>query len=267
MANDRAGGHLWQVDIVRLLTFTAVIAVHAIAFTQLPSGEVAAGALMLLQFGREVFFSLSVFVLVYAALGRPSSVGSFWRRRFPLVAVPYVVWTAIYAVANDVATGTPWSWGRFGTDLLWGGAEYHLYFLLVTLQLYLVFPALLWFVRRTAAWAGRVLLGVMVANLAWLAALQYVRAGPGPLAWIYSHAYELLPTYSLYILAGAYAAVHYERAHKSSPDTLAGCWQSPGERSSWPCWRTSPSCRAWRPDKRPRSSSRPRPPPAWLPSS
>jgi hypothetical protein len=51
-------GHLWQLDIVRLLSFGAVIAVHSIGFTQQPSKQVAAGAMMLLQFGRETFFAI-----------------------------------------------------------------------------------------------------------------------------------------------------------------------------------------------------------------
>jgi acyl-CoA synthetase (AMP-forming)/AMP-acid ligase II/peptidoglycan/LPS O-acetylase OafA/YrhL len=211
MPNDRAGGHLWQIDVVRLLTFTAVIAVHAIAFTELPSNQVAMGALMLLQFGREVFFTLTAFVLVYTALARPVPATSFWRRRFPLVAVPYVTWSAIYVAVNDWTGGDNWSWSHFGSDLLNGTAEYHLYFLLVTMQLYLVFPLLLRFVRWTARRAGPVLVAVAVANLAWLAVLQYLPARSGPMSWFDGRAYELLPTYAMYVLAGAYAAIHFDR--------------------------------------------------------
>ncbi len=210
MSDSRVGNHLWQVDVVRLLTFAAVIAVHTIANTQDPSGKGSAGALMLLQFGRDVFFTLTAFVLIYAAGRRPVSARPFWRRRFPLVLIPYVTWSAIYELMRN-PTSHGWSWSHFGYDLLNGTAEYHLYFLLVTLQLYLVFPLLVKFVKRTAAHAGAVLAAVTVANLAWLAALQYVPATSQPMSWIYGRAYELLPTYSMYVLAGAYAAVHFER--------------------------------------------------------
>jgi peptidoglycan/LPS O-acetylase OafA/YrhL len=201
-----AKGHLWQLDVVRLLTFSAVIAVHAIAFTELPSNAVAGGAMMLLQFGREVFFALSGFVLVYAARSRPVGAWMFWKRRVPLVALPYLVWTLIYWLATP--GGRP-GLGVLGTDLLDGNAEYHLYFLLVTLQLYLVFPWLLRFVRRTAHRAVQVLAVVGILNLAWLAALQYA---PQPGFW-WVHAYELLPSYALCVLGGCYAAVHFERLH------------------------------------------------------
>lgn len=152
-------GHLWQVDVVRLLTFGAVIAVHALAFTEQPSNRGVAGAMMLLQFGREVFFSITGFVLVYSMKDRPVRLRQFWPRRLLYVAVPYVAWTAIYDGYSILGPQhAPLSLTTFGQDLLYGGAMYHLYFLLVTLQLYLVFPLLMAFVRRTAATAGRVLI-------------------------------------------------------------------------------------------------------------
>ena len=78
---DLTQGHLDQVDVVRLLTFAAVIAVHSVDFTQSMSSRAAAGTIMLLQFGREVFFALTGFVLVHSASSRPFRARAFWRRR------------------------------------------------------------------------------------------------------------------------------------------------------------------------------------------
>lgn len=204
--------HLWQVDIVRLLAFCAVIWVHSLAFTQLPSDEAAAGAMMLLQFGREVFFALTGFVLVYSAIGRPLALGRFWSKRILYVAVPYVAWSAIYYLQSVAGPQQlhP-SLSGFGWDLLYGGAKYHLYFLLVTLQLYVCFPLILKFARRTAHRALPVLAAVSAANLAWLSVLYYVGSPPGWPQWFFAHAYELLPTYSMYVLAGCYAAIHLDK--------------------------------------------------------
>lgn len=207
----RRAGHLWELDIVRLLAFSAVISVHALAFTQSPSNVAAAGAMMLLQFGREVFFSITGFVLVYSTLGKKVETWPFWRRRIPFVAVPYVVWSVVYYVLGlTTAPGGPWSWSTLGRDLLYGGAEYHLYFLIVTLQLYLVFPLLVRFVRRTAGHAVAVLIAAGVANLVWLGLLQYTQVKSGPAAWLWVHGYEILPTYTIYVLAGCYGALHVD---------------------------------------------------------
>ena len=206
-------GHVHQVDVVRLLTFAAVIGVHAIAFTEPPSSRAWAGVLMLLQFGREVFFALTGFVLVYSARGRPLVARAFWRKRFPVIVAPYLAWSAIYTAFH--VWGGPaharLSWPTVLWDFASGNAEYHLYFLLVSMQLYLVFPLLLRFVRRTEARAWPVLGVVGALNVAWLAWLQY---GHGPAGWaghLWPRAYELLPTYSVYVLSGAYAALHVDR--------------------------------------------------------
>ena len=213
VAPTRRAVHLWQVDVVRLLTFSAVIAVHVFAFTEQPDNRAVAGAMMLLQFGRELFFALTGFVLVYSTLGRRFDVRSFWRKRVLYVAVPYVAWTVIYyayaVLGPEHVTAAPhvllW-------DLLYGSAEYHLYFLLVTLQLYMLFPLIRRFVIRTAHRAVPVLVGLTFINLVVMALLAYApepTSGPG--LWLFQHSYELLPTYAMYVLAGCYAAVHLDR--------------------------------------------------------
>jgi peptidoglycan/LPS O-acetylase OafA/YrhL len=199
------------VDIIRLLTFAAVIVVHALAFTEEPSDGVAAGLMMVLQFGREVFFALTGFVLVYSCLGKPLRPRAFWRKRFLFVGVPYVAWTVIYYAFSFVSgPHPPFSWVTLGEDLFNGDAEYHLYFLLVSLQLYLVFPLLMRFVRATAHRAVLVLAIVGSLNVAWLAALQWVNGPAGWGGFFWTHAFELLPTYAVYVLAGAYAAMHLQ---------------------------------------------------------
>ncbi|MGH9120395.1 MAG: acyltransferase family protein, partial [Acidimicrobiales bacterium] len=84
----------------------------------------------------------------------------------------------------------------------------HLYFLLVSMQIYLLFPLIARFVRATADKAVRVLVVVGVVNVIWLAAVGYLPGPGGAATWLWDRAYELAPTYTLCILAGAYAAVH-----------------------------------------------------------
>jgi len=71
-------GHLWQIDIVRILTFACVIAVHATATVNAPTSVAAGASLMLLHFTREVFFLITGFVLVHSQRGRPLVLRTFW---------------------------------------------------------------------------------------------------------------------------------------------------------------------------------------------
>lgn len=205
----RPSGHVWSIDILRLLTFTAVISVHTVAFTQDPTRVGVNGALMILQFGREIFFSITGFVLVYSTLGRPVEARSLWRRRVPYVIIPYLTWTAVYYAVDLVIAPYPaFSWHTLGLDVADGNAFYHLYFLLVSAQLYLVFPWLIRGVRATARHPFAVLGTVGALNMVWLWLLHYRPTPTGTLSWFWNHGYEILPTYSVYVLGGCYAALH-----------------------------------------------------------
>ena len=211
---DLTRGYLHQVDIVRLLTFGSVIMVHTMASTTAPNDVVARGVLMLLHFTRETFFVITGFVLFHSNYRRDLELGRFWRRRFLLIGVPYVVWSVLYWLT--------YAWRYRSVDvrqlavqLLTGTAEYHLYFLLVSMQVYLVFGLLVRVVRSTAGHHAALLAGVAVLQVAifWLLhdALPSWHSQPHWVAVLAGYAQQLLPFYLAYVVAGALAAVHLER--------------------------------------------------------
>jgi peptidoglycan/LPS O-acetylase OafA/YrhL len=208
-----AGGrHLHEVDIVRLVTFGSVILVHATYFTN-GKGSVATGAaLMLLHYTREAFFAITGFVLFHVYYRRDYRLGAFWRRRYYLVGVPYLVWTVIYYPFSvhwrGVTAGG--ALARLGYDLVTGQACYHLYFLLVSLQIYAAFPLLVWLVRRTEGHHAVLFLGSLALQLAMMAAVGYGPAPTGAAGVLVGHVAEYLPTYQFYVVAGALAAVHLD---------------------------------------------------------
>jgi peptidoglycan/LPS O-acetylase OafA/YrhL len=212
--DDRlAHGYLHQVDVVRLLTFGSVIAVHVIASTTGAQDATARGTLMLLHFTRETFFVITGFVLFHSGYprgGRTVDLPRFWRRRFLLIGVPYVVWSLVYwwqASHADLHV--------LAVQLITGTAQYHLYFLLVSMQVYLVFGLLVALVRATSGHQGRLLAAATVFQLAlfWLLhdVLPSWRPAPAWVTTLAGYAQQLLPSYLAYVLAGALAAVHLRR--------------------------------------------------------
>jgi surface polysaccharide O-acyltransferase-like enzyme len=203
------------VDVVRVLTFACVIAVHALSRTNSGASTKSADAGMLLHFTREAFFVLTAFVLFHTHYRKPLAVQQFWRKRLTLVGVPYLLWTLIYNVnsATPHVERASW-WQHLGYDLLTGRACYHLYFLLVSLQIYLLMPVLLWIVRRTEGHHGLLFAGAAGLELAITYGLHDV-VGNAPLAGvpgvIANHSDTMLPSYLLYVCAGALAAVHLTR--------------------------------------------------------
>lgn len=216
--------YLHQIDVVRLLTFVCVIGVHAIPMTTDPGSAGAGGLVVLLHFTRNAFFLLSAFVLFHVyARGKQLRVGGFWRHRFFFIGVPYVVWTVVYwwiAVGGLPSGG---SLRDLALALVEGTGEYHLYFLLVSMQLYLLFPALLWLVRRTAGHHLALFVVSLVVELA-LMSLHHWVVWPGGWAALQAHDYVLAPMYQFYFIAGGLAAFHFDRFHAwvlGSPGTVA----------------------------------------------
>lgn len=202
--------HLYEVDVLRILTFACVIGVHTTSHT-VASDDVPLNALLaLLHFTRLVFFSLTAFVLVYSYTLRPRPMSAFWPKRFLLVGVPYLAWSAVYVgsswlldagrrgdvpdlvrtLAEGVVTGTSW---------------YHLYFLLVTMQVYLLLPVIVWLVRATRGHHVTVLVVTLVVQLVVFAGYKYFPASD---AWLHGYQKQFFFSYVFFIVSGAIAADH-----------------------------------------------------------
>jgi peptidoglycan/LPS O-acetylase OafA/YrhL len=201
----RARRHkLYELEVVRVLTFACVIAVHVVSHTARGEAPLV-GVLILLHFTREAFFALTGFVLMYSQLRKPTPLHRFWPKRFLLVGVPYVVWSFIYCVVS--AIGKPFELGPFLVHFLFstltGTAYYHLYFLLVTMQIYLLFPLLMRLVKATRR-RHLLLVGVSFAVQLTISALDAYK--PGSLHWI--NLFSNVINYQAFIIAGAVAADH-----------------------------------------------------------
>jgi poly(3-hydroxybutyrate) depolymerase/peptidoglycan/LPS O-acetylase OafA/YrhL len=213
-AGRRSRPHIIAFDLIRLIIMVFVVSVHTLS---LAGGAVtmSVGAVTtIFHTSRELFLLLTALVLTYNYGKRDAlKVGKFWWRRFYLVLPAYVVWSAVYYAADGHTRGAfPQA---FLHDLLNAGARYHLYFLLVSMQIYLLFPLIRWVLQKTEryhAW----LFGLAVAYQAWLTvALHYKvgRGGSGILAQFLNGAGQgyWIDTYLLYVVAGALAGWHFER--------------------------------------------------------
>jgi peptidoglycan/LPS O-acetylase OafA/YrhL len=194
----------------------AVVATHATIFTQPADGVGANALLVLLHTSRLAFFFITAFVLFYSYGSGSVRVLPFWRRRFPSIVLPYVAWTLIYWQLNRVlpwggyANSVPGALGQLATDL--GEGWFHLYFLLVTMQFYVIFPLVAWLVRRLQGHHLQLLLVSAGLEVAWTVMVQYQwGALPGVLQTVFSQAQVELPSYLFFFIAGGVAAAHMEQ--------------------------------------------------------
>ncbi|HJQ46862.1 MAG TPA: acyltransferase [Amycolatopsis sp.] len=214
--------HLYYVDLVRVLTVGLVIATHVLALAPF-TPTVFFGALTIaFHVSREVFFLLTAFVLVYSTGQRKVRWPAFWRKRYLFVVVPYVTWTVLYFFAN----GGPFLGESFVHELLTGTARYHLYFLLVSMQIYLVFPLIRSLLRHTVRYHGLLVVAGLAFQLVFSLAVQRGWSAGALSGWLQMPD-PYLPSYLGYIVVGAVAARHRERlvawTLRHARAVLAGC--------------------------------------------
>jgi peptidoglycan/LPS O-acetylase OafA/YrhL len=215
LAPQRGSGrpaHVYPADMVRVLTFACVIAVHTIS-TVNPLDSAPAGAVvMLLHFTREAFFVLTAFVLVHRYRDTGVRPLPFWRRRFLLVGVPYVVWSVLYTGLQLVTAPLPAHQAGIALlrNLATGTAWFHLYFLLVSLQFYLVFPL---FRRLVLATRGRPVPLLAASTVLQVLIDLYLHdpAPTGAKALLLPYAGSFVLSYQFFLVAGGVAALHWDR--------------------------------------------------------
>jgi len=147
-----AAPRLTAIDTFRGLTILEVVGHHTtgMALRYAEAGTLAHEALLVinrtLHFAVPAFVFLSAVVLTRSLLKRFEPGRYFWRR-LTRGGWPYLLWTALYALWY-VWTGqrTPETLTdpeRWQYWLLYGKGSFHLYFLLVALEVYVVLPLLL----------------------------------------------------------------------------------------------------------------------------
>jgi fucose 4-O-acetylase-like acetyltransferase len=106
------------------------------------------------NFAIPLFLLLSAMLLA-GSLAKNPGIGRFIWRRGSRTLWPYLLWTAIYLVFGaltfrtlDVDTTRLLDPERLQRAILWGKASYHLYFLVILLQLSLALPFVVLALKR-----------------------------------------------------------------------------------------------------------------------
>ncbi len=218
-AAPRRGGYLYQLDFVRTITFALVVFIHTLTNTNDEvNGTVTNAIAMNLHFTRNAFFALTGLVLAYGIVERGARLSPvrFWRKRLTLVTIPFVLWAFAYwaydMVVGGEAGSIPHRFGDFWNSLKWGGINgYQLYFIFVTLQIYLLFPLIFAFVERTRRFHGAVLAVSAALQVGIYVAATYWNPTEGWWGENFWHLYATFVPYQFFILLGVVAAFHRER--------------------------------------------------------
>ncbi|WP_243633234.1 acyltransferase [Paenibacillus xerothermodurans] len=205
---------IFEIDIVRAFAILAVLIIHATAdaTVELPVGSGSQVFYLVINklsnFAVPVFIFMSGLVLFYRYIDDWSGqqAAAFFVKRLKQILFPYLLWSAFYYLYNQwihAPDQLHWTWNEYFDLLLWADASYHLYFMIIILQFYLLFPLLISLCR---AWKGfgnyLVLIGIAVQVMFY-----------GYHRWVdpFEHMSSLCINYFSLFTLGGYVGMHYER--------------------------------------------------------
>jgi peptidoglycan/LPS O-acetylase OafA/YrhL len=201
-----------QVDAMRPIKQAGVISTHSILYFAPAAASVGSGAaLLLLHVSREGFFFIAACMLTYAYADlRLAGLRRFYWRRCLSVVIPYSCWTVIYFLyllptAHYASLAAAL---RHLAAMAYTG-YYQLYFLLVIMQFYLVFPLVLMLLRRTRGHHGRLIAAAALAQVLIAIAMHWQILPP----LMVRYGQQDALSYLLYLIGGGVVAFHLDEVH------------------------------------------------------
>jgi len=199
-----------HVDAMRPVKQAGVVSTHSLlAFA--PGALSVGAALMLLHVTRESFLFVSSCMLCYSYPDF-SRIGYrlFYKRRVMAVVVPYAAWTVIYyfVTLHSQPPGAMSQFVHFWYLLATG--YYQLYYLLVIMQFYVLYPFFLWLVRVTRRHHLLLMIASFFVQLL-LTTLMHWHHLP---TWMHGFwASREIISYQFYLIGGMVAATHLDEFH------------------------------------------------------
>ncbi|MFC5401757.1 acyltransferase [Cohnella soli] len=166
---------LTEIDFVRGIAILGVLMVHSTSEATIDMKTSGLYGIynflnIFSKIGTTSFILLSSFVLFYNYYPQPftfAQLKKFYRNRLLYIIVPYLVFSTLYFLHRWRLNKHEWSlpdmWPSFWHKVLTGQAYTHLYFVFISIQLYLLFPILLYLFKRFK-WlaASAIIVGVVV---------------------------------------------------------------------------------------------------------
>jgi peptidoglycan/LPS O-acetylase OafA/YrhL len=213
--------YVYELDPLRAVTAFSVVAVHTVALTVFLNHsdagvQIQNAIVVALHFTREEFIFVTAFALVYVYYGKPFALKQFWAKRSIGVLLPYCIWSAVYVMVNTPGQSPVTFIKTTLIDIVTGNASYQLYYILLTLQFYIIFPLFLLFLKRVAQHPWKVLAASFVLEVVMLYA-DYRWVQQGTLAssgfwWIFAqYQNRFILIYQFYFVLGGFMALYFQQ--------------------------------------------------------
>ncbi|RHW38991.1 acyltransferase [Neobacillus notoginsengisoli] len=211
MSTDRR--HLSEIHILRAIGCLFVLLVHVSAAFYYEHGEkyneITLFINQISRFGTPMFALISGFLLFYQVRFKGFDLKRFISSRFTKIGLPFLFWSIFYLLFSYLILGVnPLASGKkiFLVNFAFGNFFYHLYFMSIVFQFYLLFP-LLQRVRSKKIWPVLLALSVLV-NLYFL---KLYTPGQYEGIWrVILSQRAFLPSWIFFFIFGGFLANYWE---------------------------------------------------------
>lgn len=218
--NQKSPPHLFEIDFIRAITVISVVALHTISYMKYLTVNPASLQWLLifghaLNYSRYMFMFATAFVLTYVYSQKNLDLKKFYSKRLLVVFVPYVLWSIIYIIFNRY----PLSLDKFlfltVDSIIYGTASFQLYYILITLQFYAIFP---FFLTALKKYSKHVLMMLIIFFIIQLSLIyydfNYIQTGlhkiPEVLEEITKYRDRIFLEYIFFFVFGAVAAMKWQ---------------------------------------------------------
>ncbi|MGN7382381.1 Intercellular adhesion protein C [Chlamydia abortus] len=213
--SGKSAGRIRELELLRAFAIGAVVIIHATAGATVEAALGSRSQLLYLLVNRLSLFAVPIFILLsgivlfyrYSKHWSLSEAISFYRKRLQFIVIPYLLWSLFYSYFN------PWFYKTVPLSaltpdllldqLLWGTSSYHLYFMVIIIQFYAVFPILMTLIHRFPS-LGKALPWIGLVLQAGAYAYRYYGGG-------LEHGASLAVTYAFVFAVGGWIGLNYDR--------------------------------------------------------
>lgn len=158
-------GRYAELDLVRAVSIIAVVMIHAASFYPWFNKSFSWSGYyvyhQVTSFAVPAFILLSGLLLTLGGDNKKFSYASFLKGRFLYIFIPYCVWSAAYFA---------YRWSEINptviaNDFFTGRAYFHLYFVVIIIQLYILSPIFIWASKQVR---GEYILAAFIAQIVTL---------------------------------------------------------------------------------------------------
>ncbi|MGG4040046.1 acyltransferase [Heyndrickxia ginsengihumi] len=214
--------YLYEIDFMRMLIMFGVLSVHttSIFTSQLKDWTTEFLALSAIHSSMHVtrmaFMFITGLVLFITYHHREFHVFSFLKKRLFLIAIPYLVWNVVYILFESTYEidlhGSFMGFLKILLLSLIHGDQFYIYYLLITFQFYLVFPMLLFALRKYEKWHLQIFIWSFLFQLLLMSFYKFAIPHLDQSNWPYllTNYGVFIVTYQCWFVTGGIVACHYD---------------------------------------------------------